>query len=144
MDALDSVIHWRFAGRPQVSASLMQELAFLCSWREGMVLVRCGGVALDPLVLVVMGWSCLTRCGASTRWLCARGAARARRVWALRLVRVANAGSRVAGCALLSPWLLANWQIYGVAIPKGLVASRPVVARGTTRRWIDIRVFLKT
>ena len=37
VDARLSVIHWRFAGRPQVSASDMQELAFLCSWREGMV-----------------------------------------------------------------------------------------------------------
>jgi hypothetical protein len=37
VDARLSVIHWRFAGRPQVSASDMHELAFLCSWREGMV-----------------------------------------------------------------------------------------------------------
>ncbi len=39
VDARDSVIHWRLAGRPQVSASDMHELAFLCSWREGMVFV---------------------------------------------------------------------------------------------------------
>ena len=38
VDARDSVIHWRFAGRPHVKASLMHELAFLCSWREGIVL----------------------------------------------------------------------------------------------------------
>ena len=37
VEARDSVIHWRLAGRPHVKASLMQELAFLCSWREGMV-----------------------------------------------------------------------------------------------------------
>jgi hypothetical protein len=37
VDARLSVIHWRFAGRPHVRASLMHELAFLCSWREGMV-----------------------------------------------------------------------------------------------------------
>ncbi len=41
VDARLSVIHWRFAGRPQVSASDMQELAFLCSWREGILFGLC-------------------------------------------------------------------------------------------------------
>ena len=78
--------------------------------------MRCGGVALDPLVLVVMGWSCVTRCALFDPLLVRRGAGACACCAFVRAACV-RFGARADFRLVV---LLANWQIYGVY--RGLVA----------------------